>query len=49
MITPDTCQIVVTYRDSNYMWKDRAVNEADMSEITMSPTEHEIHVFSPNF
>jgi hypothetical protein len=49
MIAPDTCQIVVTYRDSNYMWKDRSINQADMTEIRVSPTEHDIHIFSPNF
>ena len=42
-------QIVVTYRDSNFMWKDRAVDQTDTTETTVSPTEHDIHCFAPNF
>ena len=41
--------IVVTYRDSNYMWKDRAVNQADITETSDSPTERVVHYFAPNF
>lgn len=49
MFAPGICQIVVTYRDSNFMWKDRAVTETDMTETIVSPTETAIHYFSPNF
>lgn len=49
MFAPGDCLIVVTYRDSNYMWKDRALNRSDMTETVVSPIERIIHFFSPNF
>jgi hypothetical protein len=49
MFAPGDYQIVVTYRDSNYMWKDRAVDRTDMIDSTLSPTERAIHCFVPNF
>jgi hypothetical protein len=49
MFAPGTCQIVVTYRDTNCMWKDRAVNQTDMTETIVSPTETAIRCFSPDF
>ncbi len=49
MVVQANCLIVVTYRDSNYMWKDRAVNQADVTETSVSPTESDVHYFAPNF
>ena len=49
MVVQANCQIVVTYRDSNYMWKDRAVDQTDITETVVSPTERAIHCFAPHF
>jgi len=49
MFAPGDCLIVVTYRDSNYMWKDRALNAMDMTETVVSPTERTIHFSAPDF
>jgi hypothetical protein len=49
MVVQTNCLIVVTYRDSNYMWKDRAINQADITEIVVTPTERAVHYFAPKF
>jgi hypothetical protein len=49
MFTSGDYQIVVTYRDSNYLWKDRAVNSTDMTDTEINPTERVVHCFTPNF
>jgi len=49
MFTPGDYQIAVTYRDSNYLWKDRAVDSTEMTETEVSPTERAVHCFVPNF
>lgn len=49
MFTSGDYQIVVTYRNSNYLWKDRAVDSIEMTETEVSPTERAIHCFVPNF
>jgi hypothetical protein len=49
MFAPGDCQIVVTYRNSNYLWKDRAVDPTDVTDTTLSPTERAIHCFAPDF
>lgn len=49
MVVQANCLIVVTYRDSNYMWKDRALKETDITETAVTPAEHTIHYFVPNF
>jgi hypothetical protein len=42
-------QIVITYRNTNYLWKDRAVDRSDMADTAISPTEHTMHCFVPHF
>jgi hypothetical protein len=49
MFTSGDYQIVVTYRDSNYLWKDRAVDCTETSDTEVNPTERAIHCFAPNF
>lgn len=49
MVVQANCQIVVAYRDSNYMWKDRALSQLDIAETVVSPTERAIHCFIPHF
>lgn len=49
MFTSGDYQIVVTYRDSNYLWKDRAVDSTEMTDTEVSPTERTIHCFVPTF
>jgi hypothetical protein len=49
MFTSGDYQIAVTYRDSNYLWKDRAVDSMEMTETEVSPTERAVHCFIPNF
>ena len=49
MFVQGDCQIVVTYRDSNYLWKDHAVNQTDVTDTRVSPTERAIHCFAPDF
>ena len=49
MFTSGDYQIAVTYRDSNYLWKDRAVDSMEMTETEVSPTERAVHCFVPNF
>jgi len=49
MVVQANCLIVVTYRDSNYMWKDRALNEKDITETVVTATEHTIHYLVPHF
>lgn len=43
------CQIVVTYRDSNFVWKDRALDQSDVTEARAGTDERTIHCFIPTF
>jgi len=38
----DTYQVVVTYRDSNYVWKDRTIDPSDVTDRMLGPTEREL-------
>lgn len=49
MFTSGDYQIVVTYRDSNYLWKDRAVNSMEITDTDINSTERAVHCFVPNF
>jgi len=42
-------QVVITYRDSNFVWKDRALAPAFLTAREVSPTERWIDCFVPTF
>lgn len=44
-----TCQIVVTYRDSNFVWKDRPLDQSEMTETKVGTDERTMHCVIPNF
>jgi hypothetical protein len=49
MFSESDYQIVVTYRDGNLVWKDRAVDQKDITATTVRPDEREVTCFIPTF
>lgn len=49
MLVPGAYEIVVTYRDTNYLWHDRGIAQSDITDIAISPTERALHCFVPTF
>jgi hypothetical protein len=43
------CQIVVTYRDSNFVWKDRPLDQSEITETEVGTDERTMHCVIPNF
>ena len=49
MVVQADCLIVVTYRDSNYLWKDRAVNQTAITETCGQSDRAYYALFCPPF
>jgi hypothetical protein len=49
MFAPGDCQIVVTYRDGNLVWKDSPIEQADIVASAINATERAVHCFVPTF
>jgi hypothetical protein len=43
------CQIIVTYRDGNLVWKDFVVDPQDVTAHVVSPTERDVTCCVPTF
>lgn len=49
MYTQTDCQIIVTYRDGNLVWKDFVVDPQDVTARVVSPTERDVTCCVPTF